>query len=418
MKGKTKMKIFKLGKDEFVSICLCILVSMVSLVSSLNGILNHLIANGTLIGTMLVYGAFFFFLIASLALNNFAIKHIALPMLLFFLTVTAFSLWTNPDISEFVYKKGNTLFENAIFVFFALTFSGLVLTTYLNDYNVLFKYMERFSYAVIILAFVQYFFFKLSVQYMAFSYNLLLQAVFITLLCIKEFKISRFICAAMGFALILVAGSRGALVSFLICTLLYIIVYPFNSSLKKLMVTILIAGLILLIYKYFEEIIIFANKLLLELDISSRTLIKIAEREFDNDSGRSLIQERLFENLNLFGHGFFADRLVGTGSYAHNLFIELVYSFGILGGGFLFGVLCLAIITAFVKSSDIERIIIISFISTGFIRLMFSGSFLNQEPGFYTLIGVCASIIKHTKHKVKTAEIRHDRCYKKNYIKS
>ena len=373
---------------------------MVSLATSLNGIIKFILPSAPAIGTMIIYAAFFFFLAATLVVNKFKFKNVVIGFVLFFVSVTALSMWGDSRISYFVYRTGNTILENAIFVFFVLTFSGLVITTYLKDYSVLYKYMERFSYAVIFLAFVSYFFFtdeKTNETYMSFSYSILLQTVFITLLSIKEFRMRRLIFSVMGFILLLIAGSRGALVSGLLCLVFYILIFSFKSPLRKITVIFLLLLLTFLVYNNFEVIIDFIDKVLTDMNIDSRNILLITRGKFTDDSGRSIIQETILENLNLFGYGFFADRLIANGSYSHNLFIEFLYTFGILGGSLLSAILVFVIIRSILKASDTEQIILITFLSTGFMKLMFSGSFLNQEPGFYVLLGMCICLLKRSK---------------------
>lgn len=405
------MKLFKLDRDIYASVCLCMLISMISIATSLNGIVRGIIGPGFLLGTMIVYPIYYFCLIMTFVSNKFSIKYSVLAILIFFVVVTMISLWFNPNMAVFVYGTlEQSTVEKPMYIFFIHTFSGLVVTTYIKNYNILYKYLEYFSYATVILAFIQYFFIKdesISGTYMTFSYNILLQSVFITLLCVKKFKITRLLCSIMGFLLIFIAGCRGALVSYLLCVLIYMLLYSFNSFYKKAIVFIVMCSLIFFVYVYFEEIIDFVNKQLINMDITSRTLIKLTELDFQNDSGRSIIQDMLIENYNLFGHGFFADR-VFTGHYAHNIVVELNYVFGTVGGTMLFVVLCITIIRAWFCSKENTRILLITFLSVGFIKLMFSSSFLNREPCFYALLGLCINFIKNRKsnNQLTASEVR------------
>lgn len=394
------MKLFKLDKDIYASVALCMLISMISLATSVNGIATGILGTKFLIGTVIAYPVYFFFLIMTLVSNKFSVKYSVLAILIFFTVVTSISLWFNINIARFVYGTiEQTRTERPMYIFFVHTFSGLVIMTYITKHEMLYKYLEYFSYAVVALAFIQYFFFKddtLAETYMTFSYNILLQAVFITLLCIKEFKVKRLICAIMGFLLILIAGCRGALVSYMACLLFYIVVYSFDSLYKKIVVFILTGALIALVYINFNEIINFINEQLIKMDITSRTLIKLTELDFENDSGRSIIQDMLIANFNPFGHGFFADRTL-TGHYAHNIVIEILYVFGTVGGSIVLAVFAITIIRAWVGASEEKKLLLITFLSAGLLKFMFSSSFLNREPCFYALLGLCIMYIKDKK---------------------
>ena len=55
------MKLFSMEKDKYTSMALCLLMSLVSLATSLNGIAAGILGTKFLIGTVIVYGAYFFF---------------------------------------------------------------------------------------------------------------------------------------------------------------------------------------------------------------------------------------------------------------------------------------------------------------------------------------------------------------------
>jgi hypothetical protein len=56
-----------------------------------------------------------------------------------------------------------------------------------------------------------------------------------------------------------------------------------------------------------------------------------------------------------------------------------------------------------------EFVFILIFISTGFVELMFSGSYLGQSVSFYILCGLCVSSIKRKHLPDRTTDSAHFR---------
>ena len=395
----SERKANKENKDIYTSLFLSMLLSIINLSDAIN----------TLLGASFFWDAAFMQLIlfALMGLTLAANKlKITLPMILilgFFAAAASLTTLQDFQATYFIYSYGRSFLERPIPKFLIYSFSGLIGALYLDDKEVFFKIFEKFSFATILLSLVLYILNvneKVNLQYMTFSYNMLLHVTFLGILCLYKFNWLRFLTFATGFVLIFLGGCRGALVSLLACLLFYILVVPFGSSLKKAGLLIFTIILILVIVFNFASIVEWLNKTLTGTEINSRTLMKLNDGDFLLDSGRSTIQQKLFDNFSWLGHGIFSDRIL-TGTYAHNLFIELIYQFGGMLGGLLSCAICIIILAALSKSSPIERAILCALLSTGFVKLMLSGSYLNQEPGFYVLIGYCINLLSGGKKHEK-----------------
>lgn len=391
------MKLFKLDSDTYVSIYLCLILSFVSINLSINELCNNLISNNFIGDTIIIYLAYFFFLICALVKNKFRITYESFALLIFVFVYSAISTLITPQTSYYINGFFSSDFLSRpfnAFIIFALM--GFIVSTYIKKTDVLFAYMEKFSYLIVVLQGLQYLLrWKLNnlEEYMTFSYTILFSTAYLTNLCIYKFKIQRLIFSLIGAVLLVVVGCRGALLSYMACVGIYILSIPMFSSLKKITLSIFIISIVLAIYSNFNEIIYSLNDFLTGININSRALIKITESDFFLSTGRDVIRQELISNFNLFGHGFYSDRIAAT-NYAHNLIIEFIYDFGEIGGTFLLGILALTLIRALIKATDIEKVIIISLMSAGIFKLMFSSSFLNQEPHFYVMLGLCTVIIK------------------------
>ena len=71
----------------------------------------------------------------------------------------------------------------------------------------------------------------------------------------------------------------------------------------------------------------------------------------------------------------------------------------ILSVAFVF-LLCVA----FKKCDRLSRLLLIVFIPNGLIGLLFSGSYLGQQPSFYILLGLCVNIVMCAKESVDTVQ--------------
>lgn len=142
---------------------------------------------------------------------------------------------------------------------------------------------------------------------------------------------------------IVVFGSRGAIVSIAFFTIIMFISSENYNINKKAQRIILIIFFVLISVVFSRQILQFAVRILNQIGMSSRTLDLLAANGFLTDNGRMDIWTALIEKIKdspFIIRGINADQLLQTGfyhnsNYAHNLFLELIYSFGIIIGGAL-----------------------------------------------------------------------------------
>ena len=133
---------------------------------------------------------------------------------------------------------------------------------------------------------------------------------------------------------ILIAGSRGPIVSILACILYFILRHKKSTN---FIIFTLIALLLLCIVSYFSTSIV--NVVAVSLNkfgITSRNLVLIQAGQAVDGSGRSKIFAKVFHYLNnspLLGYGAFGgEKLVGL---THSLYLDIFMNFGYIFG-FLF----------------------------------------------------------------------------------
>lgn len=201
-----------------------------------------------------------------------------------------------------------------------------------------------------------------------------------------------------GSLIILLGGSRAP---FIWAVFIGILTIPFKyRNLEKRQKKILcFCAFLLLPVTIFlllnaDYISLMLGKTLISFGVSSRTVISLAEGSFLESNGRSIIYTMAIELImkgGLFGHGFYGDRYyIGERfrwGYSHDVFLELLVSFGVIGGTILIIALIKGIVNLYKKSTDYTRqIIFITFLGAS-LKLIFSSSFW-YEPTFWALIAL------------------------------
>ena len=93
---------------------------------------------------------------------------------------------------------------------------------------------------------------------------------------------------------------------------------------------------------------------------------------------------------------------LGTGTYAHNIFVELIYQYGLVIGVAMFSLFVIIVLKPVPgvlrhKDDDIA-ILVITFIPVGFVSLAFSGSYLTSFF-FWSLMGLMVGINRKWKEE-------------------
>lgn len=243
-----------------------------------------------------------------------------------------------------------------------------------------------------------------SAYKMSASYAILPHVLMVCNVMLKKANVFNILVFILGFVLISSFGTRGPFV----CLLLFIAFYLLfvkkyqRPVVSKLIVCVVGFGFIGLA----DPIVLFMQQLTQELGMSSR-IFDIMEEDFvlldfSNSSGRDSILATLFCELQKdvpFGYGIAGDRRF-VGIYAHNIAVELWFSFGYVIGT----ILLLAVVFAFLRGysrsvSETGKVFIIVLIVSGFVKLFFSGSYLFEKYLFWAL-GVCVAISRRKKHQL------------------
>ena len=205
--------------------------------------------------------------------------------------------------------------------------------------------------------------------------------------CFRDFKIWKLGVAIIGVIMLLSYGTRGPFVCLLFFIAAYLLLIQKIRSKKALFSIIIVATLVFI----FRDFLLrgFITIIGDYLGMSTRIFDGILDSTIAEDDVRSWIVKTLISTLNgtntLFGFGLFGSYNI-TGGYPHNFFVDMVFTFGYLIGGILLIIFAFVSIKAYLKSEDTERLFFLILLSSGFMHLMFSGTFV-FDANFYLYIG-------------------------------
>lgn len=235
--------------------------------------------------------------------------------------------------------------------------------------------------------------------YMGDAYRLL---PFIILIILDAFKTHRKISIIFSiFSLILLMslGNRGSLLYAMIFVTLCIIINVKNKSLIIVFILILCV-----LYSYIDSFMDVFYMYFEKMNASTR-IFDMYNEEGINTSGRDEIYATLFNELNYkwSGLGLTGDRVI-TGSYSHNIFIELLFSFGYIGGSIIILLFLTLILKAYRKSIKTkDYMFYTALLSFGLLPLMTSMSFLTYNF-FYLFLGYSVKLVKENpKYIIQTS---------------
>lgn len=172
---------------------------------------------------------------------------------------------------------------------------------------------------------------------LSLGYNVLLFVLPFLYSALAEKKLTDWIGAFVGIAIILVAGSRGPFLDIGIFLAIYVLLKFSNSRKKIPLAFAIIAGSILLWISY-PFLISQLAALLEKLNLSSRMISKLVSGEALDDSNRLTIWNAAIEMIkeNPFGYGAMGSRHVISRyiyvAHPHQFFLEVLVDFGVIFG--------------------------------------------------------------------------------------
>ncbi len=226
------------------------------------------------------------------------------------------------------------------------------------------------------------------------AYNLLPSIVYLLYWAFEKKRLWYWIPAFLGMVLCFSYGTRGPVLAMVVAIGSLVFLEAFSGKRKKRKIGILLilcAGLFLLFLS--GTITVIAEKtipLFEKLGFSTRFFEYFLEGNLTADNGRDRLSEAVIAAIRekpLFGYGIMGDRLI-IGGYTHNIVLEFLCSFGLIGGIILLLACAFVVLRGFfkIKQRD-KRNFFVALTAMLIIKLMFSSSFI-FEPYFFLVLGI------------------------------
>lgn len=371
------------------------MLSFLALLNLGNEIFNTLGLHTTL-DTAVMYGVLLISVLLGFVLT-FADRDRFKPDVLAVLAFFVFAFFTSASFRPlnlpFIFTSVADYAGNPVYIFFIYALPCYIFVRQLKSYECLHKLMKGFSYTVVAMSVFVFFFAKGSTasQYMTFSYNMLTQLLFLIAFKPKKHKFLHYTMICLGAFALIFGGARGAMVFLLVgCIILYLFNHKATVKSVLLMLTASFSVLMFAIFK--SAILVFVGNLLTKLSIDSRNFSFLLGGNLLDNESRALIYKNAIEDIGFFGKGVMGDRAL-LNIYPHNIFLELLIHFGYVLGLALCAALVALIVKAVLKRNRPELIYIILLLPCGLFKLLVTGSYLNQEPAFYALLGMCLNAV-------------------------
>lgn len=268
-----------------------------------------------------------------------------------------------------------------------------IMASAITDVEKTYKKILQGSYGLTIISLLSIFAVDNGSYSMGFSYIVLMPMLVFANELFRKITIKNAVFFSIEFFLVLVFGSRGSILCVVVYVALRMILVKGRGFLKLSIIAVIGAFL-----AFYEQIGIFVLNLLNSYGIYSRSLTLFFTR-MDYVSGRDKIQESAMELLALnkwIGYGASSSENM-IGGYPHNIFVEILFDYGYIGGAILIFLLMTILVTFILKSKKDTAIL---FFCWGFVPLFLSNSYM-KEWKFFFLLGIVYGQFIRKKRTVK-----------------
>ncbi len=235
---------------------------------------------------------------------------------------------------------------------------------------------------------------------MGLAYSILPQILYTIGYLYKKVSFTGILIALAGCFLILSYGTRGPLA----CVLFFVVVQTIFvlSKRKRIIIGFILAIVFILSYIFREAILNFLLDLLDAVGVSSRIVSKLIEAELSgevNSSGRDTIATAIIDAIKVspFGGYGIGGSWAISGGYAHNLVLDFLVTYGIVGGSLLLIIFFITICIGYfhVNSTETKTFFLLLF-TCGVVKLFVSNTYI-KEPYFFFMLGFAINMIRNNK---------------------
>lgn len=230
---------------------------------------------------------------------------------------------------------------------------------------------------------------------MSFGYDMMLPAMVFLYYALKDKELLAGGLGLLCLLMILTAGSRAPLLWIMVFLAVLLSRGFMTSKVKRIWgLTVPVFGLI---YLKFEAVMGFLAVFLQNHGISARSMNMLLAGSISDDNGRSEIYRmslEMIKNMGFFGYGLYGDRYVIGNyyfwGYPHNIFLEILLSFGLLVGGLLILFLLWHAVRTLIKCRDDDWLDLFLIFLVCSLKLLLSDSYW-YIPEFWAAAAVAYS---------------------------
>ena len=227
---------------------------------------------------------------------------------------------------------------------------------------------------------------------MGASYNILPHVIYVIWQMYKQRTFVNIALSVLGFLLLASFGTRGPLVCFIVFNAVYLLLIKrYNNPIKaKLLVLFISVNIIV----FLTQIMLLLGELVGNMGMSDRIFQIALDGNFIGGEASGderlyfieVIKSKIINATNFWGFGLAGcDRIIGI--YPHNIWIEILFSFGLIPGLLLIIILLHRIVKKFfILKNETTRCFLALLVCSSILKLCFSFTFLT-DPYFFILIG-------------------------------
>ncbi|TWE04180.1 O-antigen ligase-like membrane protein [Peribacillus frigoritolerans] len=328
-------------------------------------------------------------------------KNITLLLFIYVLSVFIFAL-------NYLFFHQNTEYLNEVFFqYFFICLLCFIYSYSLSDMKIFNEVVEKTSYLLYLIGLcmgILIFSGKMSVgtYNISIGYYLLLPTIIYIKKFLESLKVKYLLLSLFPIIIILAIGSRGPLMCIGLYIFLYHLINLKKVTFKKLMFYMSCTIIIVPCLIYFDDILISISSVLNEFGINSRSLMLITSGEVANTTGRDSISTEVLNQVKdhpFTGIGVTGDRFY-TGTYSHNILLEIISSFGIIIGSLLIIFLTFIVICVLASKNKVRSNQFLIWFTVGIIPLFVSSSYLIYYQ-FWIFLGLSIKFLKETNRKKK-----------------
>jgi len=299
-----------------------------------------------------------------------------------------------------IFPENRAYLVNLIVPFYMMCMPALIYTLSIRNFVVFKEVMKESSYIVFLFgALLGILIFtgraSTGTYSMALSYYMLLPTIIFIDELIDKFSLRIASFIGISLLIIIALGSRGAVLCVVVFVFLKIIKVIGKLTFKRVLAYIGLLSIGVISFINLDRIFEKVYLILLNYGIKSRSLLLFSRDEVHLSGRESIYNSLIIElsNSPFLGIGIAGDRLIHSGSYAHNIFLEILVNFGLIIGIIIVTVLVIIIIKNLLIKDKEKYAFFIIWLNLGFVHLMVSSTYITDMK-FWIFLGITLNLLK------------------------